>query len=255
MSKDLTKSPADIESIARSGRILAEVLELVGKEIRPGVSSGELDRLAEEAIRARGGRPSFKGYGGPQHPFPASLCVSVNDEVVHGVPDKKIVLREGDVVSLDLGVDLNGFFSDGAVTLPVGRVSRNAQKLIDVTRQALTNAIAEAEVGKRVGDISHAIQKTSEDAGFSVVRDLIGHGVGYAVHEEPAVPCFGRKGTGPELLEGMVLAIEPMVCAGGYQVRVAQGEWPVRTADGSLAAHFEHTVALTRNGPRILTLK
>lgn len=252
MNKTWIKSPEDIEKIARSGRVLSEVLDLVAKEVRPGISGAELDRIAEKEIIARGGKPSFKGYGGPKHPFPAALCVSVNDVVVHGIPRQDLILKEGDIVSLDLGVDKDGFFSDAALTLPVGKISPKTQKLIETTRRALEEAIFSARAGSRIGDISYAIQSTAEAEGFSVVRDLIGHGVGYAVHEDPAVPCFGKKGTGPVLEPGMVLAIEPMVCAGGYKLIMEPGEWPVRTADGSLAAHFEHTIVILPEGPRIL---
>ncbi len=255
MEPSWIKSPADIEAIAASGKILAEALEAAAKAVRPGVSTSELNRIAEESIRARGGRPSFKGYGGPENPFPAGLCVSVNDVVVHGLPSENVVLKEGDIVGLDLGVEKDGFFSDAAVSIPVGRVSPQVEKLLRVTRQALDAAIFEARVGNRIGDISYAIQSVVEGEGMSVVRDLIGHGVGYAVHEDPAVPCFGRKGTGPRLEAGMVLAIEPMVILGNsHKVIMRPGEWPVRTADGSLTAHFEHTVAILPEGPRILTL-
>ncbi len=255
MESSWIKSPADIEKIGESGRILAEALQAAIQAVRPGVPTSELNRIAEESIRARGGRPSFKNYGGPENPFPAGLCVSVNDVVVHGLPSKSIILKEGDLAGLDLGVEKDGFFADAAVSVPVGRISPPAQKLLRVTRQALEAAIFEARVGNRIGDISYAIQSVVESAGMSVVRDLIGHGVGYAVHEDPAVPCFGRKGTGPELVPGMVLAIEPMVILGGsHKVIMNPGEWPVRTADGSLAAHFEHTVAILPEGPRILTL-
>ena len=248
------KNPEDIEKIAQSGKILAAALTAAVAAVRPGVSAAELDQIAEAEIKGLGGRASFKGYGGPKQPFPSALCVSVNDVVVHGVPGKELILKEGDIVGLDLGVDLDGFYSDGAVTLPVGKVSKDAERLIEVTRMALEAAIDAARVGNKIGDISHAMQSVAEKAGFSVVRDLIGHGVGYAVHEDPAVPRYGRPGTGPELQAGMVLAIEPMVCAGGYQLHSEPGQWPVRTADGSLAAHFEHTIVITERGPEILTL-
>jgi len=249
------KSREDVEKIAASGKILARALALAVKEARAGVSTAELDKIAEQEILRSGGKPSFKGYAGhDEEEFPASLCTSVNDVVVHGVPLPNIILQEGDIVGLDLGVNLDGFYSDGAVTVMIGKVSEEAERLTKTAKRALEAAIAVARIGNRIGDISFAIQKTSEDAGFAVVRDLIGHGVGYAVHEEPAVPCFGRPGMGLELAEGMVLAIEPMITAGSYKLRSRPGEWPVRTADGSLSSHFEHTVAITKSGPRVLTL-
>ncbi|MFH0890928.1 MAG: type I methionyl aminopeptidase [Candidatus Liptonbacteria bacterium] len=249
------KSSEDIDKIAASGKILARALALAAKEIRPGISTVELDKIAEQEILRSGAKPSFKGYAGhDEDKFPSALCISINDVVVHGMPSPEIVLREGDIVGLDLGVDLGGFYSDGAITVMVGKVSPLAERLVKTAKRALDAAIAVARVGKRIGDISYAIQKTSEEEGFAVVRDLIGHGVGYAVHEEPAVPCFGKPGTGLELAEGMVLAIEPMLTAGDYKLRTKPGEWPVRTADGSLSAHFEHTVAITKAGPRTLTL-
>lgn len=249
------KSQSDVEKIAASGKILARALALAVNEVRVGVSAAELDKVAEAEILRSGGKPSFKGYvAGDEVEFPAALCVSVNDVVVHGVPQANIILQEGDVVGLDLGVNLDGFYSDGAVTVIVGKADPEAERLVKTARHALEAAIAVAKVGNRIGDISSAIQQSSEREGFAVVRDLIGHGVGYAVHEDPPVPCYGKPGTGPELVEGMVLAIEPMLTAGDYKLRSRPGEWPVRTADGSLSAHFEHTVAITKNGPRILTL-
>src|SRR3989344_5648018 len=219
------KSKEDVEKIAASGKILARALSVAVKEARPGVSAAELDKIAEQEILRSGAKPSFKGYAGhDEDDFPASLCVSVNDVAVHGVPLPNIILQEGDIVGLDLGVNLDGFYSDGAVTVMIGKVSAEAEHLTKTAERALEAAIAAARVGNRIGDISYAIQKTSEEEGFAVVRDLIGHGVGYAVHEEPAVPCFGKPGTGLELVEGMVLAIEPMLTAGGAENKFTAGE-------------------------------
>lgn len=252
--KGLIKTSEEIEKIAASGQILASVLMRTAALVRPGVTTAELNSFAEEEIRKMGGRPSFKNYGNPKNPFPAGLCTSVNDVIVHGIPSKTVVLKEGDIVGLDLGVEFKGYYSDSARTVAVGRISKTAERLMTVTQRALEAAIFEAVIGNRTGDIGHAIQRTAEKEGFTVVRELIGHGVGYAVHEEPEVPCFGRVSEGVELKEGMVLAIEPMVCEGNYRVASEPGGWEVRTADHSLSAHFEHTVAVTAQGPRILTL-
>jgi len=237
--------------MAASGAILAECHDLLRAELAPGVTTARLDALAEELIRSRGGTPAFLGYPGPT-PYPASICASVNDAVVHGIPNGH-ALREGDVLAIDVGVILDGWVSDGARTHAVGRVSPIAEKLIEVTRVSLERGIAAAQAGGRVGDIGHAVQTEVEAAGFSVVQSLVGHGVGRSMHEEPQVPNFGRPGTGPELVEGLVIAIEPMVNAGGHEVVLGDDGWTITTKDGSLSAHWEHTVAVTADGPRILT--
>lgn len=228
---------------------MAQALQRLKEAIRPGVTTGELDRLAEDFIRRHGGMPAFKGYRG----YPASLCVSVNEEVVHGIPgDRK--LREGDIVSLDLGVVMEGYYGDAAITVPVGEISEEARRLLKVTEEALYKGIEQARPGKRLSDISYAIQKHVEGAGFSVVRDFVGHGIGRELHEDPQVPNFGPPNQGPRLQPGMVLAIEPMVNTGTWKVRILENQWTVVTEDGGLSAHFEHTVAITEKGPEILTL-
>ena len=243
------RTKEEIEKLRRSNRLVAQALLKVREAIRPGVTTAELDRIAEETIRKGGGRPAFKGYRG----YPANLCVSVNEEVVHGIPGPRR-LQEGDIVSLDLGVLMDGYYGDAAITVPVGKVSKEAQKLIEVTEEALHKGIEKARVGNRLYDISHAIQSWVESFGFSVVRDFVGHGIGRQLHEEPQVPNFGPPNQGPRLMVGMVLAIEPMVNAGGWQVKVREDGWTVVTADGSLSAHFEHTIAITEEGPDILSL-
>jgi methionyl aminopeptidase len=244
------KSPRELDVMARSGRIAARTLALVRSLVRPGITTDELDRAAEAFIREQGARPSFKGLYG----FPRSLCISINEEIVHGIPSKKRVLREGNVVSVDVGVLLEGLHSDTAVSIPVGEVSPLANRLLEVTQQALAAGVAEARLGNFIGDIGHAIQQVVEAAGFGVFRELVGHGVGERMHEEPQVPNFGSPKRGPRLQEGMTLAIEPMVSAGGIATKTLADRWTVVTADASMAAHFEHTVAVTREGPRILTL-
>lgn len=243
------KSPQEIRLMAQAGKIAAKTLKILERNIRPGVHTSYLNELAENFIFSQKARPAFKGYRG----FPAGLCVSINNEVVHGLPSRKKVLAEGDIVSLDLGVEYQGFFSDVAATFPVGRVSALAQKLIKVTQEALQAGIAHCQLGSYLFDISAAIQNKVESNGFSVVRQLVGHGIGRQLHEDPQVPNYGEAGKGPQLEEGMTFAIEPMVNAGGYQVEVLSDGWTVVTADGSLSAHFEHTVAVTKNGPLILT--
>lgn len=243
------RTKEEIEKLRRSNRLVAQALLKVREAIRPGVRTAELDRIAEETIRKGGGRPAFKGYRG----YPANLCVSVNEEVVHGIPGPRR-LQEGDIVSLDLGVLMDGYYGDAAITVPVGKISEEAQKLIKVTEEALHKGIEKARVGNRLYDISHAIQSWVESFGFSVVRDFVGHGIGRQLHEEPQVPNFGSPNQGPRLMVGMVLAIEPMVNAGGWQVKVREDGWTVVTADGSLSAHFEHTIAITEEGPDILSL-
>lgn len=234
-------------------RIVAEVLRLIGQQVRPGVMTGELDAAAEQYIRSRGGMPAFKGYGPSDNPFPATLCTSVNEEVVHGIPGRR-VLNDGDIVSVDVGVVKDGWYGDAAKTFAVGTVSAETQRLLRVTEESLNLGIEAMRSGQRVHDISSAVQVHVEDAGFSVVRDLCGHGVGRELHEEPSVPNFGKKGTGAALVEGMTLAIEPMVNAGGWQVQVLEDGWTVVTKDGKPSAHFEHTVALVNGRPEILTL-
>ncbi len=237
--------------MAASGAVLAECHDLLAAEVGVGVTTAHLDALAEELIRSRGGTPAFKGYPGPT-PYPASICSSVNDAVVHGIPDA-YVLRDGDILAIDVGVILDGWVSDGARTHAIGRVSPIATRLIDVTRVSLERAIDACQVGGHVGDIGYAVQTEVEAAGFSVVQSLVGHGVGRSMHEEPQVPNFGRPGAGAELIEGLVIAIEPMVNAGRHEVILADDGWTIATKDGSLSAHWEHTVAVTLDGPRILT--
>ncbi len=245
----ILKSEREIGLMREAGRIVAECHEYLARAIRPGVTTGELDALAEEFIRRRGGIPTFKGYRG----YPASICTSVNDEVVHGIPGKRVLVA-GDIVSIDIGVTYKGYVGDAARTWPVGRVGEEAQRLMRVTHEALLAGIAQAWPGNRLSDISHAVQRHVEGHGFSVVREYVGHGIGREMHEEPEIPNFGPPGKGPVLAPGMVLAIEPMVNAGGYEVYTAGDRWTVRTRDGSLSAHFEHTVAVTKHGPLILTV-
>jgi methionyl aminopeptidase len=242
------KSQAEIETMGRAGEVVAETLALVGELARPGVTTAELDRAAEAHIRSRGGTPAFKGYRG----FPASICTSPNSMVVHGIPGE-YTLKEGDLLSVDVGVTLDGFVADSAYTFAVGDVGEDAERLLDVCRAALAAGIDQARAGNHVQDISAAVQRTTEEAGFSVVRSLVGHGIGRSMHEEPQVPNFGEPGQGPLLRPGMTLAIEPMINAGGPEVWMAEDRWSISTDDGSLSAHFEHTVAVTENGPLVLT--
>ena len=244
----IRKSIQEIEGMARAGEVVAETIALLGEQLQPGVTTGELDRIAEEFIRERGGVPTSKGYRG----FPAATCISPNAMVVHGIPGEHRV-EEGDLISVDVGVTLDGLVADSAYTFGVGDIEPGARKLLGVGQKALEAGIEQARIGNRVGDISHAIQQIVEGAGFSVVRSLVGHGVGRSYHEEPQVPNFGQPGRGPELQKGMTLAIEPMITAGGADVYLHADEWSISTQDGSLAAHFEHTVAVTDDGPRILT--
>ncbi len=244
-----TRSREEIERIRAAAQIVAMTLREVGKAVRPGVTTAELDELAESFIRDHGARPAFKGYRG----FPASICPSVNDEVVHGLPGPR-ELREGDLLGVDVGVELQGFYGDAALTFPVGVVSDEAVKLLKITRESLMQGIAQARAGNRVGDISHAVQSFVERNGFSVVKALVGHGIGREMHEEPAVPNFGPPGRGPRLMTGLVLAIEPMVNVGGHEVVTRSDGWTVATKDGSLSAHFEHTVAVGADGPEILSV-
>lgn len=247
------KSASELARIRESCRIVAEVLAAVGSNIRPGVEARELDALAEEYIRAQGGVPAFKGYGHQKdNLFPATLCISVDSEVVHGIPDGRR-LEEGQVVSIDVGVKKEGYFGDGARTFPVGAISEEKARLLRVTRESLERGIAAVRPGMHLEDVSAAVQRHVEAAGFSVVRDLVGHGIGRELHEEPSIPNFGTPGRGPLLKEGMVLAIEPMVNAGQYHVELGGDGWTVRTRDGRPSAHFEHTVAVTAEGAEVLT--
>jgi methionyl aminopeptidase len=244
----LRKSQAEIDGMARAGAIVADTLALVGERLEPGVSMLELDELADEFIRERGGVPTSKGYRG----YPAALCISPNAMIVHGIPTDYRA-EAGDVISVDVGVTLDGLVADSAYTFAVGEIEPEAQRLLDVCQEALAAGIAQAQVGNHVSDIGHAVQTVVEGAGFSVVRSLVGHGVGRAYHEEPQIPNFGAPGRGPELLTGMTLAIEPMITAGSPDVVMHADEWSISSEDGSLAAHFEHTVAVTNAGPRVLT--
>ena len=244
----IRKSQAEIEGMARAGEIVVDTLAIIGDELRPGISMIELDRLAEEYIRERGGVPTSKGYRG----YPATLCISPNAMIVHGIPTEYRA-KEGDVISVDIGVTLDGLVADSAYTFGVGEISADAERLLDVCQEALTAGIEQARVGRHVSDIGHAVQTVVEGAGFSVVRSLVGHGVGRAYHEDPQIPNFGAPARGPELLPGMTLAIEPMINAGGPDVVMHADEWSISSADGSLSAHFEHTVGVTEDGPRVLT--
>jgi methionyl aminopeptidase len=245
----IRKSQAEIEAMARAGRVVAETLRRIGEQLTPGVTTKALDEVAEGYIRSQGGAPTFKGYRG----FPASICTSPNSMVVHGIPGP-IRLDEGDIISIDVGVTLDGFVADSAYTFPVGEIDDETQRLLDVGQAALAAGIEEARAGNHLQDIGHAVQKTTEEAGFSVVRSLVGHGIGRSMHEEPQIPNFGEPGRGPLLAAGMTLAIEPMINAGSSEVWVAEDRWSISTEDGSLSAHFEHTVAVTEGEPAILTL-
>jgi methionyl aminopeptidase len=244
------KSAGEVDAISRAGEIVAGVLALVEERALPGVSTQDLDAAAETYIRDHeGASPAFKGLYG----FPATLCTSLNDEVVHGIPSPDRRLADGDLIGVDVGVVLNELYADAAVTVPVGKVSDEAQRLLAVTQTALSAGVRQATAGSTLGDVGAAIQEVVEDEGYSVIRELVGHGVGFAPHEEPHVPNFGRRGQGVTLEEGLVIAIEPMVNAGRRHIRTLADGWTVVTADGSLSAHFEHTVAVTSEGPRILT--
>jgi methionyl aminopeptidase len=244
----IRKSASELDAMAAAGALAARTLRLVGENARPGVTTAELDAIAEESIRAEGGVPTFKGYRG----YPASICASPNSMVVHGIPGS-YELRDGDVLAVDVGVTLDGFVGDTAYTFAIGTASDDAERLLDAGKAALWAAIDHARVGNHVSDISHAVQRTVEERGFSVIRSLVGHGVGRSMHEEPQIPNFGRPGRGPVLASGMVFAIEPMINAGEAQIVLDEDEWSILSADGSLSAHFEHTVAVTDDGPRILT--
>jgi methionyl aminopeptidase len=244
------KSPREIEVMARAGRIVGGTLALMREMVRPGLSTEDLDAAAERFIRSHdGATPSFKGLYG----FPKTLCTSIDIEIVHGIPSSRRVLGEGSIVSVDVGVQLEGLHADSATTIGVGRISPDAERLLAVTRECLAAGIEQARVGNHVGDIGHAVQRVAEGAGYGVVRELVGHGIGTRFHEEPQVPNYGSPKRGPRLLEGMTLAIEPMITIGSPITRTLGDKWTVVTADGSLSAHFEHTVAITADGPRILT--
>jgi len=244
------KSPAEIERMRAANALVAQVLGELAAMVAPGVSTLDLDAAAEKSVRAAGAEPAFKGYRG----YPATLCASVNDQVVHGIPNKR-PLSSGDIVSLDMGVKLNGFYGDSAVTVAVGQVSDDVRRLLRVTEEALEKGIAQVRIGARISDIGHAIQKHVEANGFTVVREFVGHGIGAALHEEPQIANYGEPGRGPRLAEGMTLAIEPMVNMGKPSVKVLADGWTAVTRDGSLSAHFEHTVAVTNNGPLVMTLR
>lgn len=244
------KSKRELEIMARGGKILAETVKLMERSVKPGMTTADLDRIAEEFIRShKGAVPSFKGL----YDFPASICSSINNEIVHGIPSTKRVLNEGDVVSIDVGVLYEGYHTDSATTVPVGKVSAESEKLLSVTRAALDAGVAAARVGNHLGDIGAAVQQVVEAAGFSVVRDLVGHGIGTGFHEEPQVPNYGKPKRGIRLVPGLTIAIEPMVNVGKPGIRTMPDKWTVVTVDGTRSAHFEHTVAITEDGPRVLT--
>jgi methionyl aminopeptidase len=244
------KSIQELNLMRKAGGITAQILEEMVEMAKPGISTGELDQYAERRIKELGAKPAFKGY----HGFPASVCISLNDEVVHGIPSPKRVLKDGDIVSLDFGVIYQGWFGDSARTVAVGNVKPEVQKLVDTTRESLYKGIEQCREGNRVFDIGHAVQNYVEGFGFSVVREFVGHGIGRALHEDPQVPNYGPKGKGLQLKVGMVLAIEPMINAGSHEVKVLSDGWTAVTVDRSLSAHFEHTVAITPKGPEILTV-
>lgn len=252
-NKKFTKTQEEIDLIAENGKLIRDILYRTAEKAKPGISTLELSDFADAEIRKVGGVPSFLGYGPKDNPFPAALCTSINNEVVHGVPLKEIILQDGDIIGLDIGMKYKGLFTDTAITVPVGTVSVLAEKLIRTTELALKRAIQTARPGAKTGDIGAVIQQTAEAEGFSTVRDLVGHGVGYDVHEDPMVPGYGKSGTGLELVEGMVLAIEPMFCEKSHRVELCDDGWTFQTRDGGLSAHFEHTIAITAKGARILT--
>lgn len=251
----ITNDPEQVKLLRKSGQILAETLELVAKKAKPGVSAYELDQLAEENIRKAGGIPAFKHYRSRNNDpaYPASLCVSVNDEVVHGIPTKEKILQEGDIVGLDLGVNYQGYFTDAAITVPVGKIDRVSAKLIDTASRALKDALAQIRADATTGDLGHAMETAAKKNNFSVVRELVGHGVGKSVHEDPEIPCFGKPRSGTKLVRGMVIAVEPMVNENDWRVVFADDKWTVLTFDGGRSAHFEHTVLVTDTGCEILT--
>jgi len=245
----ILKSKREIELMAQAGKIVARTFEVLKNALQPGITTAELDRLAEEFILSQNALPAFKGYQG----FPASICVSINEEVVHGIPSAQTVLKEGDIVSIDCGAIFEGYYGDAAKTFPVGEISLEKKELLKVTEEALKQGIEKAKAGNRLGDIGYAIQEYAEKRGYGVVRDYVGHGIGRQMHEDPQVPNFGAAGKGIRLVEGMVLAIEPMINLGTYRVKTLANNWTVVTLDGKPSAHFEHTVAITANGPLVLT--
>ena len=242
------KSREEIETMDRCNRVVAQILAELKGQVEPGVTTADLDRLAETMCKDAGVRPAFKGYRG----YPCVLCTSVNEEVVHGIPSPKKVLKEGDIIGLDFGVVLDGYFGDAAVTVPVGRISREARDLLNVTRESMHKGIQAARPGRRLSDISVAVQTHAESHGYAVVREFVGHGIGTSLHEDPQVPNYGHPGSGPVLKEGLVLAIEPMVNVGGPAVRIHSDGWTASTIDGSLSAHFERSIAITEDGPLVL---
>ena len=246
----IIKSDQEVDLMRESGKVTGFILKELENFIKPGISTADINRFVEDTIRKNGMIPTFKGYCG----FPASACVSINEEVVHGIPDKKRILKEGDIVSVDVGSTYKGYVSDAARTYPVGKVSDIAQKLMDATRDSFFAGLEFCKVGYRLSDISHAIQVKAESEGFSVIRDFVGHGVGQEMHEEPQIPNYGKAGRGPRLAKGMVFAIEPMICEGGYDVRTLSNDWTVVTRDGKLSAHYENTVVITDGEPELLTL-
>lgn len=246
----ILKTDKELSVMKEAGRISANALKLAGKAVEPGVTTKQIDKIIRNYIESQGARPSFLNYGG----FPASACISVNDVVIHGIPSEKCVLKEGDIVSIDVGACFNGFHGDNAFTFPCGDISKEARNLLDTTYQSLLLGIKAAQKGSRIGDIASTIQKYAEARNYSVVRDFVGHGVGAKLHEDPSVPNFGKPGRGVRLIPGMTIAIEPMINAGSYEVEILDDEWTTVTVDGKLSAHFEHSIAITEDGPLILTL-
>jgi methionyl aminopeptidase len=245
------RSAAEIERMRKANRLVSDALTVLEASVAPGVSTADLDRMAERLVRDAGAEPAFKGYRG----FPATLCISINEEIIHGIPSPSRFLRDGDIVSIDLGAKLDGFYGDSAVTVPVGKIPAKTAELLAVTREALEKAIAQVRVGGRLSDLGHAVQTCAEGRGFSVIREFVGHGIGERLHEEPQIPNYGLPGRGPKLAEGMVLAIEPMIAMGRPETRVLSDGWTAVTRDGSVSAHFEHTVAVTAAGPLVLTAR
>ena len=250
----ILKTEKQIETIRRSGQAATATLQCMGEAVEPGVATSELDTIARKMIQGCGGTSSFLGYKPTFHPpFPATICASINDEIVHGIPSPRKIVEEGDILSLDFAMIIDGYHGDTAFTFPVGRISPEARRLLDVTRTSVYKGIEEAKPGNRIGDIGHAVQKHAESQGYTVVRDLCGHGIGRSLWEEPQVPNYGSPRRGIRLKPGMVIAIEPMVCAGSHQIQVLDDEWTTSTSDGRLSAHFEHTIAILSDGPEILT--
>lgn len=251
--KGQIKTAKEIETIAEGGKLLHDILLRTAAMVEPGITTWRLNEFAEAEIAKAGGRPSFKNYGPKKKSFPAGLCTSVNSQVVHGIPSKFTILKQGDIVSLDIGMEYKKLYTDTAITVPVGRIDSKAKKLLEATKKSLDAALKQVKPGNRIGDVAWATQKVAEGEGFSVVRDLGGHGVGYGVHEDPFVPCYGKPHTGLKLEAGMILAIEPMLCEQEYFLQYEADGWTISTKDGGLSAHFEHTIAVTDYGCRILT--